>query len=54
VSFVVVRNRAGIPQMLGEPQRRAVERKCPACQAGTLCLIGWIPPGIPRRLPERS
>ena len=37
----------GIPQMLSDRQRRAVERKCPACQAGTLCLIGWIPPGIP-------
>jgi hypothetical protein len=41
----------GIPQMLSEPQRRAVERKCPACQAGTVCLIGWIPPAIPIQLP---
>lgn len=41
----------GIPQMLSERQRRAVARKCPACQAGTLCLIGWIPPGIPIEVP---
>jgi hypothetical protein len=36
-----------IPKMLSDRQTRAVERKCPACQAGTLCLIGWIPPGMP-------
>jgi len=41
----------GLPQMLSDRQRRAVERKCPACQAGTLCLIGWIPPGIPIEIP---
>ena len=28
-----------------ENQRRAVDRKCPFCKIGTLCLIGRIPPG---------
>jgi hypothetical protein len=30
---------------LTENQRRAVDRKCPFCQIGTLCLIGRMPPG---------
>jgi hypothetical protein len=30
---------------LTENQRRAVDRKCPFCKIGTLCLIGRMPPG---------
>ena len=27
-------------------QRNAVERKCPACGVGTLCVLGWLPPSL--------
>src|ERR1019366_1042222 len=31
--------------VLTENQRPAVDRKCPFCKIGTLCLIGRMPPG---------
>lgn len=31
--------------LLTETQRRAMDRKCPFCQTGTLHIIGWAPPG---------
>ena len=30
---------------LTEERRRAVDRKCPFCKIGKLCLIGRMPPG---------
>jgi hypothetical protein len=36
---------AGGTTSLTESQRRAVDRKCPFCKIGTLCLIGRMPPG---------
>jgi hypothetical protein len=36
-----------VPQLLTDPQTRAVERKCPFCQTGTLRVIAWIGPPMP-------
>ena len=37
---------AAEPQDAGtEVKQRLVERRCPCCGVGTLCLIGWLPPG---------
>jgi hypothetical protein len=27
-------------------RRNAVERRCPACGVGRLCVLGWLPPGL--------
>jgi hypothetical protein len=31
------------PDLLGTRQRHAIERKCPCCGIGTLCLLGYVP-----------
>ena len=31
------------PDPLSIPQRNAIERKCPCCGIGTLCLLGYVP-----------
>ncbi len=31
---------------LSPEQRNAVERKCPACGVGRLCVLGWLPPSL--------
>ena len=36
-----------VPQLLTDPQTRAVERKCPFCQTGALRVIAWIGPEVP-------
>ena len=36
-----------VPQLLTDPQARAVQRKCPFCQTGTLRVIAWIGPAAP-------
>ena len=33
------------PDPLADAQPTAVERRCPCCGVGTLCLIGWVPAG---------
>jgi Putative transposase len=33
------------PDPLVDAQPRVVERRCPCCGVGTLCLIGWVPAG---------
>jgi Putative transposase/Transposase zinc-binding domain len=35
--------RIAVASTLTEKQRRAVDRKCPVCKVGTLCLLGWVP-----------
>jgi hypothetical protein len=27
-------------------QRAALDRRCPACGAGRLIVLGWLPPGL--------
>jgi hypothetical protein len=39
-------------QPLNLAQTRAVQRKCPFCNAGTLRIIGWLPAGVTIDLPE--
>jgi hypothetical protein len=34
------------PDPLGIRQRNAIERKCPCCGIGTLCLPGYVPADI--------
>lgn len=36
-----------VPQLLTDPQTRAVQRKCPLCSIGTLHVIAWIGPESP-------
>jgi hypothetical protein len=31
---------------LSTQQRRALDRTCPACGAGTLIVLGWLPPAL--------
>jgi hypothetical protein len=31
--------------LLSERQQNAVERRCPHCGIGTLCILGWVPAG---------
>ena len=33
------------PDPLADAQPTAMERRCPCCGVGTLCLIGWVPAG---------
>jgi len=33
------------PNLLTPRQRNAIERRCPSCNIGTLCLLGYIPNG---------
>jgi Putative transposase/Transposase zinc-binding domain len=35
-----------VSTLLTTPQRNAIERKCPSCRTGTLCLLGYIPAEI--------
>ncbi len=39
-----------VPQLLTDPQARAVQRKCPLCRVGTLRVIAWIGPEAPNQL----
>ncbi len=39
-------------QILNDAQIRAVHRKCPFCNTGTLRIIGWLPAGVPIHLPD--
>jgi Putative transposase/Transposase zinc-binding domain len=39
---------AAEPQAAGcDEKQKLVERRCPCCGVGTLCLVGWVPPGSP-------
>ena len=34
-----------LQNLLNERQQNALERRCPYCGIGTLCILGWVPPG---------
>lgn len=38
---------APVPQnLLSQREQNAVERRCPHCGIGTLCILGWVPAGV--------
>ena len=39
-------------RILNDAQIRAVQRKCPFCNTGTLRIIGWLPAGVTIHLPD--
>jgi hypothetical protein len=39
---------AAEPQAAGcDDKQKSIQRRCPCCGVGTLCLVGWTPPGSP-------
>jgi hypothetical protein len=40
-----------LQDLLNERQQNAVERRCPHCGIGTLCILGWVPAGVVALVP---
>jgi hypothetical protein len=52
VGLSLARKLAGmpvLPDLLTPRQKDAIDRRCPACGIGSLCILGWIPP-VPKSL----